>query len=927
MGPLVGRVEEQRQIAALVAAVREGRTQVLFLTGPPGIGKSRLAGTIASEMPTYTHLLLEAERDVPFGAIDRLIDEQLPETAPELIDLRNRAGVPTFAIGVVNLIERLDGPFAMIIDDLHHLDEPSQEAFWHVIRRLDTVPALFVATSRTTTGWFAERMIQHVTVGKRGRHLELGPLNEDGVQAFFRSILFAPLNPRQLRIVMEATGGNPGLVDELTARLRRGGATLASAIAELGDRDSAEVVMRISRWLREDPSPHDVAAVLALALGGPLPPAQLDRVMRDLGHGRADLQALRAARVLAGDDQRPKVPAAVASYAAPATILATHRALADALPGVEGLRHRVLALDGARDDALLTELLASARAAAQVRDFELASQLMMWACSLDDAQLPLACLYALRARRAGVINQLEPRIRAMLPGVARSVLQCAVDATAVGVRRLPLADGLPLADLDDTLLLLLAHSFELLGRSRASIGARDMPAAMASVRDELGRRIEAGRGRRGLSDADPSEAADLHGLLTMWLSFAAKWATPVGTEQVPGLQAPSLTDLAADSAAHTAALSVAASLDLSAMRNLAAQNQLDRLLRMATAPPGYELWPSLVRHRLGFLSGEWDAAQSSIEPGLTIALEDLRDVGALHAQAIAALIPVCRGEEQGSRMLAHVAEVAGPRGFNSAMGAVMVVRAFAATAEGDPWTVAETLGQLWSSPLTGQFPGAATSVLRVRSHVAIDDLAAAKMARDQVSALDVAPGALAYLHHHMDALLAVGSRDHASASASFALAHAALQRRREEDTPRGLQLLGAVLAEDWAQFLVGTGEWADDAGVCLGELGAATALLVQAGARSWAERLEALQMRLSSLSPPPRAAPVTASETSALLARLTAREREITGLVLSGRTNKEIAQELFVSVRTVEFHVRNTLAKLGAGSRVELRALLHSARS
>ena len=539
MGPLVGRVEEQRQIASVVAAVREGRTQVLFITGPPGIGKSRLAGTIASEMPTYTHLLLEAERDVPFGAIDRLIDEQLPETAPELIDLRNRAGVPTFAIGVVNLIERLDGPFAMLIDDLHHLDEPSQEAFWHVIRRLDNVPALFVATSRTTTGWFAERVIQHVTVGKRGRHLALGPFDEDAVQAFFRSILFAPLSPRQLRTVMEATGGSPGLLDELTARLRRGGATLASAIAELGTRDSAEEVTRITQWLRDGPSPRDAAAVFALALGGPLSPAQLDRVMRDLGHGGADLQALRAARVLAGDERRLKVPAAVAAYASPADNLATHRALADALPGVEGLRHRVLALDGASDDTLLAEVLASARSAAQVRDLELASQLMTWACSLDDAQVPLACLYALHARRMGVIKELEPRIRAMLPGVVRSVLQCALDATAVGVQQLPMAEGLPLSDLDDTLLLLLAHSFEVLGRSRASIGALDMPAAMASVRDELARRIEAGRGRRA-PDSDAPEAAEVHGLLTMWLSFSRTWAAPAGKVRLLDPQAPLL---------------------------------------------------------------------------------------------------------------------------------------------------------------------------------------------------------------------------------------------------------------------------------------------------------------------------------------------------------------------------------------------------
>lgn len=926
MGPLVGRVEERRHIASLVAAVRDGRTQVLFLTGPPGIGKSRLAGTVASEMPTYTHLLREAERGVPFGAVDRLIDEQLPETAPELTALRNRAGVPTFAIGVVNLIERLDGPFALVIDDLHHLDEPSQQAFWHVIRRLDNVPALFIATSRTTSGWFAERMIQHVTVGKRGRHLELGPLDEDGVGAFFRSTLFAPLSPRQLRMVMEATGGIPGRLDELTTRLRRGGVTLASAIAELGDKDSAEDVARIARWLRGGPSRQDAAAVLALALGGPLAPAQLDRVVRELGYGRPELQGLRAARVLAGDVQRPKVPAAVATYAAPADVLATHRALAEVLPGVEGLRHRVLALDGARDDTLLAELLAGARTAAQVRDLELASQLMVWASSLDEAQLPLACLYALRARRSGVIDELEPRITAMLPGAARSVLQCALEATAAGVQRLPMADGLSVPDLDNTLLLLLAHSFEALGRSRASIGALDMPETMASVRDELARRTQALHGR-GLAASDRSEAADIHGLLTMWLSFAETWAAPAGTERALDPQAPTLLEPAEGSAAHAAALSIAASLDLSAMRNLTAQNQLDRLLRMPRAHPPHELWPSLVRHRLAYLSGEWDAAQSAIEPVLAFALDDLREVGTLHAQAMAALVPLCRGEEHGARMLAHVAEVAALRGLSSATGAVLWAQALAATAEGDPRTVAETLSQLWRSSLTGQFAGAATAVLRVRSHIALGDLAEARMARDQLSAISVAPGARTYLHHHMEALLAVGSRDHATASSSFARAHDALQRRREEDTPRGLQLLGAILAEDWAQFLVGAGERADDAGVCLGELHVATAVLMRAGARSWAERLEPLKAFLTSMSPPPRAPLGSAPEASALLARLTSREREITGLVLGGRTNKEIAQELFVSVRTVEFHVRNTLAKLGAGSRVELRALLHSDRS
>jgi DNA-binding NarL/FixJ family response regulator len=50
---------------------------------------------------------------------------------------------------------------------------------------------------------------------------------------------------------------------------------------------------------------------------------------------------------------------------------------------------------------------------------------------------------------------------------------------------------------------------------------------------------------------------------------------------------------------------------------------------------------------------------------------------------------------------------------------------------------------------------------------------------------------------------------------------------------------------------------------------------------------------------------------------LTDRERQVLGLVTEGLSNKEIARQLVVTVRTVDFHVSNILRKLDAVSRVE----------
>ena len=55
------------------------------------------------------------------------------------------------------------------------------------------------------------------------------------------------------------------------------------------------------------------------------------------------------------------------------------------------------------------------------------------------------------------------------------------------------------------------------------------------------------------------------------------------------------------------------------------------------------------------------------------------------------------------------------------------------------------------------------------------------------------------------------------------------------------------------------------------------------------------------------------------------REREVLELMIAGLRNRDIAERLFISVRTVKYHVSNILQKLGVASRTEAIALAHSA--
>jgi DNA-binding CsgD family transcriptional regulator len=92
----------------------------------------------------------------------------------------------------------------------------------------------------------------------------------------------------------------------------------------------------------------------------------------------------------------------------------------------------------------------------------------------------------------------------------------------------------------------------------------------------------------------------------------------------------------------------------------------------------------------------------------------------------------------------------------------------------------------------------------------------------------------------------------------------------------------------------------------------ALTLFEELGAGAWAERA-AQELRASGESARKRDVS-TATD-------LTAQERNVTDLVRQGLSTKDVAAQLFVSPRTVDFHLRNVFSKLGVTSRSELIAL------
>ncbi len=152
-------------------------------------------------------------------------------------------------------------------------------------------------------------------------------------------------------------------------------------------------------------------------------------------------------------------------------------------------------------------------------------------------------------------------------------------------------------------------------------------------------------------------------------------------------------------------------------------------------------------------------------------------------------------------------------------------------------------------------------------------------------------------------------------------------------THNSYEIVKSLTARNATVVSVGLSETEEDVLRCA-EAGAAAYLLRPQSLGELAEVLRGVTRREALCSPRMTAALLRhvaalaayRDSSTAVVSRLTKREREILALVEHGMSNKEIAQELSIGVRTVKNHVHNLLGKLEVRGRGEAAALVRRVR-
>ena len=248
------REEELAVIDALLGSARSGRGSVLLIEGPAGIGKTSLLAVareraLRSGMRVLHARGTEFEREYPLGVVrqclepairlegdrERLFRGAAQLAAPSLLDVGEAVEATPVGLlhGLYWLVANLadEKPVLLAVDDAHWADEPSLRFLAYLARRVESLPIALVIGARgdhDPAGSSAAAIAEVCADPAMGR-LEPAPLAVAGVERTLRKLEADDVDDEFARACHHVTGGNPFLLGELVRALRAEGVPFTAA--------------------------------------------------------------------------------------------------------------------------------------------------------------------------------------------------------------------------------------------------------------------------------------------------------------------------------------------------------------------------------------------------------------------------------------------------------------------------------------------------------------------------------------------------------------------------------------------------------------------------------------------------------------------------------------------------------------------------
>jgi len=249
---LTGRRSEAAVLDGLIDAVRAGESRALVVCGEPGVGKTALLDYLAGQAAPYCRVVraagVQSEMELAFAGLQQLCAPMLDHVdrlpVPQGDALRTALGLSAglapdrFLVGlaVLGLLAEVAGerPLVCVVDDQQWLDHTSAQILAFVARRLEAESVGLVFAARVRGGELAGLP-----------ELMVGGLGEGDARALLDSVLTGPLDERVRDQIIAETRGNPLALLELVR-----GVTPAELAGGLGLPSSAPISGQIEEAFR-----------------------------------------------------------------------------------------------------------------------------------------------------------------------------------------------------------------------------------------------------------------------------------------------------------------------------------------------------------------------------------------------------------------------------------------------------------------------------------------------------------------------------------------------------------------------------------------------------------------------------------------------------------------------------------------------------